>query len=417
MFVWYLLIGLFNVGAQSERMNVLMIMADDIGYECFGSYGSEMYQTPRLDALAREGIQFNHCHSTPLCTPSRVNLLSGKSNVFNYQDFGVYPRGEATFANYFKEQGYATAVAGKWQLLKEGQGISASEAGFDTYCLWNTPKTERARYWDPSYEQDGELLNLPKGTYGPDVMTSFLIQFIEENRTRPFLAYYPMNLVHNPFPPTPDSADRNETDETKNFVDMVAYMDKCVGRLVDSLEIYGLREKTLIVFTGDNGTNDRLTSRLKGQRIRGGKGFTHDYGTHVPLIMNCPGTIPRAQISEDLICFSDFFPTLVEAAGLSQRAIRERDGWSFCPQCLGSEGKKRAWIYGYYFPRPYAARFDNKYQHSEVRYVRDRRYKLYSDGQMFDTKTDVMELDALESSALDSKLRSVRSALQSVLDS
>ena len=412
-----LLTGFLSAEARSERANVLMIMADDVGYECFGSYGSKEYQTPRLDALAREGIRFNHCHSTPLCTPSRVNLMSGKSNVFNYQDFGVYPRGEPTFAHYFKDQGYATAVAGKWQLLKGDQGISAKEAGFDTYCLWNTPKTKRVRYWNPSYEQDGQLLELPEGTYGPDVMTSFLIDFIEEHRSQPFLAYYPMNLVHNPFPPTPDSADRNETDEKKNFIDMVAYMDKCVGRLVDALEIHGLRENTLVVFTGDNGTNDQLSSMFEGETVRGGKGFTHDYGTHVPLIVNWPGTIPRAQINDDLICFSDFFPTLVDGAGLSPRSIREGDGWSFWPQCIGSEGKKREWIYGYYFPRPYANRFDNKYQHFEVRYARDKRYKLYGTGQMFDTLTDVMEVHPIDSGSSDSGVESARRGLQRVLDS
>jgi arylsulfatase A len=97
--------------AATKPVNVLLIMADDIGYECFSSYGSEEYSTPRLDALAAGGIRFENCHSTPLCTPSRVNLMSGKSNVFNYQDFGLYPKGEPTFANHFKQAGYATAVA------------------------------------------------------------------------------------------------------------------------------------------------------------------------------------------------------------------------------------------------------------------------------------------------------------------
>ena len=404
--VLLLSLSVLVLSARAQNTNVLMIMADDVGFECFGSYGSKEYLTPRLDALARGGIQFNQCHSTPLCTPSRVNLLSGKSNVFNYEDFGIYPKGEATFANYFKSHGYATGIAGKWQLMTKNGGISANEAGFDTYCLWNTPKTERSRYWNPSYEMNGKLLDLPPDTYGPDIMTEFLIQFIEENREQPFLAYYPMNLVHSPFPPTPDSLDRDETNEKKNFVDMVAYMDKCVGRLVDALEAFGLRDKTLVVFTGDNGTHDRLSSNLNGTRIRGGKGFTHDYGTHVPLILNWPGRISAGQTNEDLICFSDFFPTLVESAGLPERSISNGDGWSFWPQCVGSEGKKREWIYGYYFPRPYALRFDRKYQHFEVRYARDKRFKLYGDGKLFDTISDVMEKSpiSLDSGSPESKV-------------
>jgi len=246
-------------------------------------------------------------------------------------------------------------------------------------------------------------------------MTSFLIRFMQENRDRPFLAYYPMNLVHSPFPPTPDSVDQSEQDEKKNFVDMVAYMDKCVGRLVDALDVLGIRENTLVVFTGDNGTHDRLRSELSGKTVRGGKGFTHDYGTHVPLILNWPGTIPSGQLNNDLICFSDFFPTLVEAAGLPERPIRQGDGWSFWPQCLGSEGRKRKWIYGYYFPRPYAARFDHKYQHFEVRYARDKTFKLYGSGELFNTVTDVMEKHAIDPKEASDEAREARAKLRAAL--
>lgn len=402
--------------STAAKSNILLIMADDVGFECFGSYGSQEYTTPRLDALAREGIQFQNCHSNPLCTPSRVNLLSGRSNVFNYQDFGVYPKGEPTFANFFKAQGYATAVAGKWQLLTNKGGTSPSEAGFDSYCVWNTPKTARARYWDPSYEQNGALLDLPRGTYGPDVMTEFLIEFISTHREMPFLAYYPMNLVHSPFPPTPDSVSREEKDEKKNFIDMVAYMDKCVGRLVDALDRFGLRENTLVLFTSDNGTHDRLTSTFNGRLVRGGKGFTHDYGTHVPLILNWPGKISGGQRSDDLICFSDVFPTLAESAGLRSPLLSDGDGVSFWSQCLGSEGKAREWIYGYYFPRPYAKTFDDKYHHFETRYARDKRFKLYGDGRFFDTIADVLEERPIPAGRPESQTELARRKLRSALD-
>lgn len=403
--------------AEPSMPNVVLIMADDVGFECFSSYGSREYSTPRLDALAAKGIRFENCHSTPLCTPSRVNLMSGKSNVFNYQDFGIYPKGEPTFANYFKKFGYATAVAGKWQLQKDGDGISPMEAGFDTYCLWNIPGTTRERYWDPSFKRNGKIMRLPKGTYGPDVLTDFLIDFIETNKDKPFLAYFPMNLVHNPFVPTPDSANRNEKDKKNNFVDMVNYMDKCVGRIVDALDANGLREKTLVIFTGDNGTNSVLTSKFKGEQIRGGKGYTHDYGTHVPLIANWPRRIPAGQVNDDLICFSDFFSTMVEAAGLKPKKITDGDGWSFWPQCHGEKGVKREWIYGYYFPRPYAKKFDDMYNHWEVRYARDKRYKLYDNGDLYDTIDDVMEKHVIAPGDADEHARRAREKLQTVLDS
>ena len=147
------------VCSAAKKLNVVLIMADDVGYECFSAYGSKEFSTPRLDALAAKGMRFEHCHSTPLCTPSRVNLMTGKSNVFNYVDFGVFPKGEPTFANHFKAQGYATAVAGKWQLLTAQSGISPAEAGFDRHCVWNIPGTERSRYWKPSLMHDGKVIN------------------------------------------------------------------------------------------------------------------------------------------------------------------------------------------------------------------------------------------------------------------
>ena len=411
------LLVLSAIGQAAEKPNIILVLCDDVGFECFSTYGSKEYQTPRLDALAAEGIRFENCHSTPLCTPSRVNLMSGKSNVFNYYDFGIYPKGERTFGNYFKQHGYATAVAGKWQLLTEKSGITPEEAGFDTYCLWNIPGTARERYWNPSLLQDGKLLDLPEGTYGPDVTTDFLVDFIRENRDGPFLAYFPMILPHNPFPVTPDSADPKSKDEKQNFIDMVQYIDKNMGRLVDTLEELGLREKTLIVFTGDNGTNAVLTSELNGQQIQGGKGYTRDHGTHVPLIVNWPGKIEGGQVIDDLVCFSDFFPTMVEAAGLPAKEISDGDGWSFWPQCQGKPGKKRDWIYCYYFPRPSAKKYNDKYNHFEVSFARDKRFKLYDDGRFFDTIGDVLEKTSLAPGKAGEAGEAARKSLQAVLDS
>ncbi len=405
------------VGAAEKPTSIVLIMADDVGYECFSSYGSETFSTPVLDGLAKEGIRFTNCHSTPLCTPSRVNLMSGKSNVHNYQDFGIYPQGEPTFADHFRKFGYNTAVAGKWQLAGNNSGILPDEAGFDTHCLWNIPGSERPRYWDPSYVLDGATLELPADTYGPDVMTDFVIDFIAQNKHEPFLAYYPMVLVHNPFPPTPDSVDRLEKDAVKNFIDMVSYMDKCVGRIVDALEKHGLRDSTLLIFTGDNGTNHVLNYPYKGQPFTGGKGFTHDRGTHVPLIASWPGQIPPGQVNDDLICFSDFFPTIVAAAGLQPKKITDGDGQSFWPQLQGRVGNPRDWIYGYYFPRPYAKKFDDMYNHWEVRYARDKQFKLYGSGELYDTVRDVLERDVILVSQDTAMSRRARIELQAVLES
>ncbi len=171
-----------------QKPNVILIMADDVGQECFGFSGSKQYSTPNLDRLADSGVRFSKAYSTPLCTPTRVSIMTGKSNVRNYVDFGALKPGEQTFAKLFKDAGYATAIAGKWQLQgsKNAAGTAAEESGFDTYSLWNTARTERPRYWTPSIEQDGRLLELPADAYGPDVHAEFVIRFIEQNRDQPF---------------------------------------------------------------------------------------------------------------------------------------------------------------------------------------------------------------------------------------
>ena len=401
-----------SAGALPKRRpNVVMIMADDVGYECFSSYGSRQYSTPRLDTLARAGVRFANCHSTPLCTPSRVNLMSGKSNVFNYKDFGVYPAGEPTFGQAFRKAGYATAVAGKWQLRTKTAGITPSEAGFDASCVWNTPRTARSRYWNPSLQKNGKLMDAAKTAYGPGLCTDFLIDFIKANRDKPFLVYYPMILVHSPFLTTPHSKQGDRKGPQKNFEDMVNYMDTCVGRIADALAELKLMDNTIVIFTGDNGTHDTIRSRLAGKTIAGGKGYTRDHGTHVPLIVNAPGRVPGGQVNEDLVCFSDFAPTMLDACGLDPMKGDQYRGVSFWPQCRGKAGTKRQYIYCYYFPRPYSKRFNDKYSHWEVSFVRDKRYKLYSTGTMYDTVADVLEKTPLPTAG-DERLATVRKRLQ-----
>lgn len=401
--------------AQNGPINVLLIMADDVGYECFGAYGSKQYRTPRLDKMADSGVKFTQCYSTPLCTPSRVALMTGKSNVRNYTDFGALRPGEYTFADLFREAGYATAVAGKWQLQgSERAAGSPAGSGFDTYCLWNTALTGRNRFWNPSLERNGKLLETTEDDYGPDVFTDFLLDFIETNRGRPFFAYYPMALVHSPFVPTPDSADRNSEDVQRNFEDMVAYTDKIVGRFEDKLEALGLLQKTLMIFTADNGTHHRLYSRLDGRTIRGDKGAPTDAGTHVPLFVRMPGTVAGGREIDDLIDFADFLPTLADAAGLQLPNRRRLDGRSFRPQLLGAPGNPREWHYTYYFPRPFADAFDTPYTNPEVRYARGKRYKLYAGGELFDLHDDPREERPLAAGRADA--REIRGKLEAALE-
>ncbi len=407
-----LLLALAALPASSKPLNVVLIMADDVGYECFGAYGSKQYKTPRLDMLADTGVKFTHCYSTPLCTPSRVAIMTGKSNVRNYADFGALIPGERTFADVFRDAGYATAIAGKWQLQGNNRvkGVPAGH-GFDSHLLWNTPITERRRFWNPSLDLNGEIMEVQENDYGPDLMAEFLLDFIEENKDKPFLAYYPMVLVHTPFVPTPASADRESKDIQKNFEDMVAYMDHIVGRFEDKLDELGLAGNTLLIFTGDNGSHHNLYSKLDGKTIRGDKGAPTEAGTHVPMFIKAPGIVPGGRVVDDLIDFVDVLPTVAEAADLD--IPPGIDGRSFWQRLTGKKGDPRDWHYTYYFPRPYAEKFNTPYANPEIRYMRDKRYKLYGNGELFDVVADPSESSPLASH----EAADTRGRLNAALDS
>ena len=383
--------SVFAVAASAcaaEKPNIVLIMADDVGYECFGAYGSKQYKTPHLNRMAKKGMRFDHCYSQPLCTPSRVKLMTGLSNVRNYSAFSVLNRDQKTFGHYLQDAGYRTAVAGKWQLYGaehyskqfRGKGTLPGDAGFDSWCLWQVDKVGN-RFWGPLMNMDGEIKQFDDDKYGPEIATDFLVEFMAEKSDKPFFVYFPMILVHSPFVPTPDSANRKGKDKQQNFEDMVAYMDKLIGRLVNKTEELGIAENTLFLFVGDNGTHRNLSSKLGGKTIRGGKGSMTDAGTRAAMIGYWPGTMPAGKASHDLVDFSDFVPTLLEAAGAP--APTKTDGRSFLPQLQGKAGQPRDWIYMYYCPRPEKSK--------PVRFVRNRRWKLYGDGRFYDVAADPLE--------------------------
>ncbi|MCO6455412.1 MAG: sulfatase-like hydrolase/transferase [Pirellulaceae bacterium] len=398
----------------NERTNVVLIMADDVGYECFGCYGSRQYSTPRIDQLAARGMRFNHYYSQPLCTPTRIQLMTGLSNVRNYSAFSLLNGDQRTIGHHFQDAGYTTLVAGKWQLLGaenypprfRQQGTWPADAGFDRHCLWQVDRLG-SRYWNPLLCVDGTNRQLDNATYGPDVVCDYVLRFLEENRQRPFLVYYPMILVHDPFEPTPDSESRQQKDRQRNFEAMVTYMDKLVGRVVDKLAELGLSERTLVLFSGDNGTHSSLRSQFGERTIQGGKGRTTDAGTREPLVACWPGTIPSVRVSNDLVDSTDFLPTCLEAAGVQVPA--GLDGRSFLPQLKGQPGQPRRWLYCYYCPRPERT--------PAVRFARDQRWKLYGDGRFYDVEQDVLEQTPLELPAQGSEARAAHDKLTRALAS
>ena len=410
---------LYAEEAGHRPMNILLIMADDFGYECLSANGSDTYSTPNIDRLANRGIRFNRCYSNPLSTLSRVQLMTGKYNVRNYVAFGQLDRKEVTFGNLLQEKGYATCIAGKWQLGKELD--SPQHFGFEQSCLWQhaagayAPGGGDSRYANPVMEYNGRSVEYTQGEFGPDVACDFIIDFMRENKEQPFFAYYPMILTHCPFVSTPDSKDwKVERSKTYagnpiHFPDMVNYTDKLIGKLLDELDRLGLTDNTLIVFTGDNGTDRTVvSSRLNGKPYPGGKGLTTDAGVHVPLIVSCPGGL-KGEVNDNLVDFTDFLPTLCEAASVSVPDSIQSDGKSFYPQLLGKKHKAREWVYCWYAPREVDDR-------KAKAFARDKQYKLYRSGEFYDVSQDFEEKAPLSLIALTKKQRNVYRTLKSVID-
>ncbi len=394
-----------------RRPNIVLIMADDMGFECVGANGGETYATPNLDRMAREGARFEHSYAQPLCTPSRVKIMTGRCNVRNYTKFGELKPDEITFGQLLKQAGYATCIAGKWQL---GKGAEAPRHfGFDEHCLWQLTRMTR-RYVNPVLEINGEMTSFPEGTYGPDIVNDYVCDFMRKHREQPFFVYYPMILPHFPFEPTPDSADYDPSykepervrgaGDMKHFVDMVEYVDKMVGRVNATLEELGLADDTLVLFTCDNGSAGGR-SRWRGQWVGGGKSHMTDAGTRVPLLASGRGVKPGVEC-EDLVDFSDFLPTVCAAAGVAVPADRPIDGRSFLPQLGGARGDPRDWIYMWY------SRSGEREKARE--FARNQRFKLYRSGELYDVPADRGERTPLGPDA-GPEAEAARAALQAVL--
>ncbi len=397
--------------ADAATPNIVLIMADDFGYECVTANGGQSYQTPHLDRLAAGGVRFEHCHVQPLCTPTRVQLMTGLYNVRNYLNFGTLPRSETTFGQRLKEAGYATGVCGKWQLGHEAD--SPQHFGFDESCLWQ--QTRRPpRYANPGLEYNGVARDFQNGEYGPTLVNDFALNFIARHKEGPFFLYYPMILTHAPFQPTPDSpywdpaaVGENVNRDVRHFADMTAYMDKLVGRVDAKLAELGIRDNTLLLFLGDNGTLGSVTSRFHGREYRGGKGTTTRRGTHVPLIASWPAVMTQGRINRDLVSSVDLFPTLCEAAGVPAPA--KTDGLSFLPQLRGEAGRPREWLYCWYSPR-------QQLDLTVREFAFDREHKLYRDGRFFDLTADPDEKSPLDVAQLAGPAIDGARKLQSVLD-
>jgi arylsulfatase A-like enzyme len=402
---------------HAARPNIVFILADDLGFESIGAYGGKEYQnvgpirTPNLDALAKSGMRFDQCYATPVCSPARSELLTGKYN-FRTGFIDIAGRRGAvdkldqvahpTLAAKLKEAGYVTAIDGKWHLSgstnKCGDVPSSPdhdtafphlrECGFDRQFIFDGPHLEN--YGNPHSAK----------TYPPAVLQQWCLRFLEEQKDskRPFFLYYASPIPHFPIKPTP-----LHPDGKGSFADVIEYLDMQVGEIVQKLDALGMREKTLIMFSGDNGTDNPISTVMRdGRVIKGGKHLMLDTGSHVPLLASWPGVIAPGSIYAGMVDFTDIMPTCLELAGTAPP--NGLDGISFAPQLQGQPGRQpRTWVHSLFLGQYF---------------VRDAGWKLRENGKLFDVSDAPYserlikpENDTIDSKAARTRLRAVMTKL------
>ena len=414
-----------QIKASNTEPNIVFILLDDVGFEVPTCYGGQSYETPHIDELAREGMLFTQCFGSPLCSPSRFMLLTGKYNFRNYTEWGVMNPNEKTIATLLRDAGYNTYVAGKWQL--DGGDASIHSLGFNDYCVWLpfNGVAAGAHYKNPQIYENGANLSdaQTRGKFGDDIFTNRILRFIDSNATKKFFIYDAITLSHSPFVPTPDDPEFltwnfNDGSDTSFFPSMIKYMDKKVGQIINHLKDLGLYDNTLIVLAGDNGTSQYIESYNKGKLMKGGKGETNIFGTRLPFIVSYPNHVSPGQTNANLVDFTDLLPTLADAAGIAiPKDYGTIDGKSFYPQLLGDFSKPRTWVFNHFQPSHDDEKALNSslLQTKVVRWANTNQYKLYDSTHYFyNISKDPYERKPLTN--LTSRQKQIKDNLQAVID-
>jgi arylsulfatase A len=354
-----------------DKPNILLIFADDIGYEALNCYGGLDFKTPHLDTMASQGVRFGRAYTSPLCTPSRVSMHTGLYTRHHGQlalinaHLGTKDKVDfqklTTYAQLMRANGYATSVTGKWQLATiEVWPDHIHSAGFDSWCVWQIWYKEQKslRHWNATYNHDGRVMDDIADRFGPDVLAEYVINQMKAAKEagKPFLIVHNELLPHFPIIDTPDDRKKNRKASLGN---MIEYMDKLAGQLLVAVKSLGIRDNTYVVFMGDNGTqeeyfnnpragqpNEKPHTRhtIKGS-VNGGKFELNDAGTHVPLIVWGPPSVPKGKVCDDLVDIVDLFPTFCELSGTSISGSVSIDGRSLVPQFHGLPGTARNWTH------------------------------------------------------------------------
>ncbi len=370
---------LFGKDSVQAKPNIVFFLADDLGWNDVGFNGTKFYETPNIDKLASEGMQFSQAYAAgPVCSPTRASIMTGKyparlhiTNAILDDEFIVkdkkflepevtkeLPLEEFTVAEALKEAGYVTGSIGKWHL--GGKGFLPTDQGFDVNIGgWHRGQPPCYFYpFDHDYKT-GEVVpdafpNLNSGKEGDhltDVLAEEAIGFIEKNKEKPFFLYFPFYSVHYPIQAKEELIDKyskkekDRDDTNAAYAGMIETLDTNVGKVLNRLDELNLSDNTVIIFMSDNGGCYNNTP------LRGKKGQVYEGGIREPLIFKWPGVTKPNSVCSTPVISTDFYPTLLTIAGCSQRPEQHLDGKDITPLLKGSRDIEREalfWFHPHY---------------------------------------------------------------------
>ena len=373
---------------EDGPLNVIVLLADDLGWMDLGCQGSTFYETPHLDALAASGMRFTQAYAGgPVCSPTRAALMAGKTpaRMDTTDWFGAgragkmlpadyipqLPLEEVSLAEALRTQGYRTAFFGKWHLGKEG--YFPEDQGFEVNVGGHHRGSPPGGYFAPF--KNPKMEDSPPGTQLTERLTDEAVQWMESVHEEPFLLYLSWYAVHTPLQTKPEykeyyQAKRSQLPDREGeawgqererkvrhvqdhavYAGMIQSLDESVGRLLGKLEEMGLTGRTLVVFTSDNGglstSEGHPTSNLP---LRGGKGWLYEGGIREPMLVRWPGVTAPGSVCHTPVISMDVYPTVLSAAGLDPAPEQHVDGMNLLPLLQGGTAPGRAlyWHYPHY---------------------------------------------------------------------
>lgn len=402
---------------NSPRMNVVLILADDLGWSDLVCYGADLHETPHLDRLAGEGMRFTDAYAASICSPTRASLLTGKHHarlgITIWRERSLSPQpgekltppvsrsdlpsSEMTIAEVLQAAGYRTGLVGKWHL---GSAENYPEVhGFDTNIggtLWGAPASYFFPYRGPFNKETRYVPHLEEGVEGEyltDRLTDEALRFIDRAGDRPFFLYLAHHAVHTPIQAKPELVQHyreklgpNHRHGNPAYAAMVHSLDESVGRVMEHLGRKGLTDHTLVLFVSDNGGYLRTanTDVTTNHPLRSGKGSLYEGGVRVPLIVRWPGVAPAGSVCHEPVTVADLYPTILAATGLGGDPDHnaQMDGLSLAPLLREPGSRLERDAIHHHYPHYYAtttpAGAIRMRDWKLIEYFEDGRLELYN---------------------------------------